>query len=103
MEDRLPVVHRTLKLPGKLWDSVKLQDEPARVTIDKALDAELYGLIDKLKALGFTNEKQDKLVRTPIDENIIARLNYGRRQTGIPAVMLLRICLNNYTTKCKSL
>ena len=96
MDDKLPTVHRTLRLPEKLWTAVKQQDKSARVTIDDALDAELFGLIDKLKALGFTNEKQDKLVRTPVDENIIARLNYGRRQTSIPAVMLLRICLQKF-------
>ena len=101
-EDRLPMFHRTIKLPSELWEQVKerakQENKNLRWTIDEALDAELLPLIESLRELGLKGEvKADKLVRVPLDENVIARMNHGRRQTGLPAVLLLRICLQRYT------
>ena len=100
-EDRLPMFHRTVKLPNELWDKVKergnLERKALRWIIDEALDSELLILIDSLRKLGFNGEiKADKLVRLPLDDNVIGRLNNGRRQTGLPAVLLLRICLERF-------
>ncbi len=64
------------------------------------MDAELASVIASLRELGFRGEaKADKLVRVPLDDNVIARMNFGRRQTGLPAVQLLRICLDLHVTK----
>lgn len=106
-EDRLPMFHRTIKLPNGLWEQVKEQGETEKKSlrwiIDEALDAELLSLIDTLRQLGLKGEvKANKLVRAPVDDNVIARLNYGRRQTGLPAVLLLRICLQKHTKKSSS-
>jgi hypothetical protein len=47
--------------------------------------------------LGFRGErKAHKLVRAPLDDNVIGRINHGRRQTGRPAVLLLKVCLERY-------
>jgi len=47
---------------------------------DDAVDAELMQLIDTLRGLGFQGErKADKLVRAPLDDNVIGRVDYGRR------------------------
>ena len=57
-------------------------------------------LIESLRKLGLKGEvKADKLVRVPLDDNVIGRLNYARRQTGLPAVLLLKICLQRYLVK----
>ena len=49
--------------------------------------------------MGFKGEdKPDKLVRAPLDDNVISRLKHARRQTGLPAVLLLRVCLDRYVT-----
>ena len=54
-------------------------------------------LVEVLRELGLRGEdKADKLVRVPLDDNVIGRMNYGRRQTGLPAVQLLRVCLERY-------
>jgi len=103
-EDRLPMFHRTIKLPNGLWDKVKErgeQDKKAlRWIVDDALDAELLPLVESLRQLGLKGEaKPNKLVRLPVDDNVIGRLNHGRRQTGLPAVLLLRICLQKYMVK----
>ena len=100
-EDRLPMFHRTIKLPNELWDKVKERGEQEkkalRWIVDEALDAELLLLVESLRRLGLKGEiKADKLVRVPLDDNVIGRLNYSRRQTGLPAVQLLRICLQMY-------
>jgi len=48
---------------------------------------------ERLRKLGFRGERRnDKLVRVTLDDNVIGRINHGRRQTGLPAV-LLRVCL----------
>ena len=63
------------------------------------MDAELLPLVESLRQLGLKGEvKADKLVRVPLDDNTIGRLNYGRRQTGLPAVLLLRIYLERYVS-----
>lgn len=103
-EDRLPMFHRTVKLPNELWDKVKerggQENKALRWVVDDALDAELLPLIDSLRQLGLKGEvKADKLVRVPLDDNVISRINHGRRQTGLPAVLLLRICLQKYVAK----
>lgn len=103
-EDRLPMFHRTVKLPNELWDKVKergkLEKKALRWVVDEALDAELLPLINSLRELGLNGEtKSNKLVRLPLDDNVIGRLNNGRRQTGLPAVLLLRICLYKYIDK----
>ena len=54
-------------------------------------------MIASLRAMGFKGEeKADKLVRAPLDDNVIGRLNHGRRQTGLPSVLLLRVCLDRH-------
>jgi len=103
-EDRLPMFHRTIKLPNELWDKVKergaREKKALRWIVDEALDAELQSLIESLRELGLKGEaKPNKLVRVPLDDNVIGRLNHSRRQTGLPAVLLLRICLQKYVNK----
>ena len=103
-EERLPVLYRTIKLPNGLWDKVKecgeQEKKALRWIVDEALDAELLPLVESLRQFGLKGEaKPNKLVRIPLDDNIIGRLNYGRRQTGLPAVLLLRICLQKYMAK----
>ena len=93
--------HRTIRVPAELWQAVKGRSERDRKAIrwvvDEALDTELMPLIETLRRLGFRGEtKANKLARIPLDDNILARINYGRRQTGLPAVSLLRICLEQY-------
>ena len=101
-EDRLPMFYRTIKLPDGLWDKVKergdREGKALRWIVDEALDAKLQSLVESLRQLGLKGEvKADKLVRVPLDDNVIGRLNHGRRQTGLPAVLLLRICLRKYS------
>lgn len=103
-EDRLPMFYRTIKLPDGLWDKVKgrgnQEKKALRWIVDEALDAELLPLVESLRQLGLKGEvKADKLVRVPLDDNVIGRFNHGRRQTGLPAVLLLRICLERYVTE----
>ena len=103
-EDRLPMFHRTIRLPAKLWQAVKARgardDKAIRWVIDDALDAELMPLIETLRKLGLRGDrKADKLVRAPLDDNVIGRINYGRRQTGLPAVLLLRVCLERHVAQ----
>ena len=100
-EDRLPMFHRTIKVPAGLWKDVKARSaekrKAIRWVIDDALVAELMPLIASLRQLGFKGErKADKLVRVPLDDNVIARMNFGRRQTGLPAVHLLKLCLQRH-------
>jgi len=100
-EDRLPMFYRTVKLPNGLWGRVKERGDgegkALRWIIDEALDAELLPLVESLRELGLKGEiEADKLVRVPLDDNVIGRLNLGRRQTGLPAVLLLRICLEKH-------
>ena len=101
-EERLPMFHRTIRLPAGLWRAVKgrgnREGKSIRWVIDDALDAELMPLIQSLRTLGLQGEKRaDRLVRAPLDDNVIGRMNHGRRQTGLPAVLLLRICLERHT------
>ncbi|MFX1487304.1 MAG: hypothetical protein ACFFBS_09470, partial [Promethearchaeota archaeon] len=103
-EDRLPMFYRTMKLPNGLWDKVKergdREGKALRWVVDEALDAELLPLVESLRKLGLKGEiEADKLVRVPLDENVIGRLNHGRRQTGLPGVLLLRVCLQGYVTE----
>jgi len=96
--------HRTIRIPAELWKAVKARSEregkAIRWIVDDALDSELMPLVEVLRELGFRGEdKADKLVRVPLDDNVIGRMNYGRRQTGLPAVQLLRVCLERYAGK----
>ena len=102
-EDRLPMFQRTIKVPAGLWQGVKARSaqerKAIRWVIDDALDAELMSLIASLRRLGLKGEqKADKPVRVPVDDNVIARINFGRRQTGLPAVQLLKLCLQRHVT-----
>ena len=97
----LPAIHRTIRMPESLWGTVKERSQregkAVRWVIDDVLDAELGYLIDALQKAGLDGqEEKDKLVRMPLDDNVIARLNYGRRQTGLPAVEILRLCLRRH-------
>ena len=105
-EERLPMFHRNLRVPVEVWQAVKARSaregKAIRWVIDDALDAELGPLIDALRQLGFQGEKKvDKLVRAPIDDNVAARIKLGRRQTGLPAVLLLRICMERHAARNK--
>ena len=102
--ERLPMFHRTIRLPADLWKAVKHRSDSdgkaIRWVVDDALDAELMPLIDELRRLGLRGEiEPDKLVRVPLDDNVIGRINFGRRQTGLPAVLLLRLCLQQYVAE----
>ena len=93
--------HRTIRLPVGLWKGVKARSaekhKAIRWVIDDALDDELMPLIASLRRLGFTGERRaGKLARVPLDDNVIARMNFGRRQTGLPAVQLLKLCLQRH-------
>ena len=35
-------------------------------------------------------------MQAPLDDNVIGRINHGRRQTGPPVVLLLKVCLERY-------
>jgi len=94
----LPVVHRTFQLPANVWDRVrdrgKREGKSMRWVIADAVDAELFPLMDTLRELGLNAQRRrNKLVRYPVDENIIARLKHAKRVTGVPAVELLILCL----------
>jgi len=100
-EERLPTVHRTIRLPAELWRAVKRrskQDKKAlRRLVDETLDAELLPLVDALRDVGLRpGTGPSKLVRMPLDDNIVGRLNHASRETGLPAVLLLRICLRRF-------
>jgi len=99
--ERLPMFHRTIRVPASLWRAVKRRSaddgKAIRWVVDDALDAELPGLIDKLRKLGLRAEiADDKLVRLPMDDNVRGRILFGRRQTGLPAVLLLKLCLTRH-------
>jgi hypothetical protein len=97
----LPTFYRTIRLPAPLWKAVKgrsqRQGRAIRRVIADALDGQLSQLIQRLRRLGLQGEvTPDKLVRMPLDDNAVGRINYGRRQTGLPAVLLLRLCLQRH-------
>ncbi len=54
--ERLPMFHRTIRVPASLWQAVKRKSaddgQAIRWVVDQALDAELIGLIDELRQLG---------------------------------------------------
>lgn len=96
--ERLPMFHRTIRVPAELWAAVKYRSadegKAIRWVVDDALDADLPNLIAELRKLGLRGEvADDKLVRLPMDDNVRARILFGRRQTGLPAVLLLKLCL----------
>ena len=100
-DERLPMFHRTIRLPADLWGAVKARGardgKSIRWVVDDALDAELMPLVQSLQELGLCGEAgPGKLVRVPLDDNVIGRINFGRRQTGLPAVWLLRLCLQRH-------
>lgn len=105
-EERLPMFHRTVRVPADLWLAVKARGQrerkPLRFVVDDALDRELFPMVERLRRLGLRGErKADKLVRVPLDDNVIGRLNWSRRQTGLPAVTLLRLCLERHANRPK--
>ena len=99
---KLPTLHRTIKLPNQLWQDLKTigirENKSIRSIIHEALDGQLGGMIGVLRELGFCGDEQenDKLVRAPLDDNIVGKINYARRQTGLPAVEILRLCLARF-------
>jgi hypothetical protein len=102
--ERLPCFHRTIRLPGSLWRAVRrrgLRDGKAiRWVVEEALDAELAELVEQLRRLGLRGElADDRLVRLPMDDNVRGRILCGRRQTGLPAVLLLKLCLMRHCGK----
>ena len=102
--ERLPMFHRTIRVPASLWEAVKRKSasdgKAIRWVVDDALDAELVDLIAELRKLGLRGEiVDDKLVRLPMDDNVRARILFGRRQTGLPAVLLLKLCLMKHCGK----
>ena len=91
-------------ISGGLWKVVKRRSErdgkAIRWVVDDALDAELMPLIETLRQLGLRGEvANDKLVRLPMDDNVRGRILFGRRQTGLPAVLLLKLCLMRHVAK----
>lgn len=94
--------HRTVKLPPNLWAAVRSEGKrrgaSARRVIADALDAELSSLTTELQSLGLDggHDRPQKAVRLQVDDNLIGRLNCGRRRTGIPAVQLLMLCLQRH-------
>jgi len=102
--DKLPTLHRTIRLPNQLWQDLKIlgirENKSVRNIIHDALDTQLGGMVGVLKELGFHGDEQenDKLVRAPLDDNIVGKINYARRQTGLPAVEILRLCLARFLT-----
>jgi hypothetical protein len=98
---RLPVFHRTIKMDASLWQAIKAHSKrsgkPIRQLVDEALDAELPKLIAALNRLGLNGERPaGKLVRLPMDDNVVGRINSGRRGTGVPATRLLLMCLKRH-------
>ena len=99
--DALPTLHRTIKLPSQLWQDLKIlgirQGKSVREAIHAALDSQLNGMVGVLRELGFdARAANDKLVRAPLDDNILGKINLARRQTGLPAVEILRLCLARF-------
>ena len=80
-------------LKGETINAKQASDLRAQIGVNNSYFTKRQITSTKRKA----KRKADKLARVPLDENVIARLNYGRRQTGLPGVLLLRICLQNYT------
>ena len=103
-DDRLPTFHRTIRLPGPLWAAVKAlagrEGRAVREVVHAALDAELLPLVEALRGLGLDGGRvADKLVRLPMDDNVVGRINHGRRRTEVAAVELLTICLLRHVTE----
>ncbi len=102
--ERLPVFYRTIKMDAALWQSVKsaakTTGKPIRQVVDEALEEEMPRIIASLNAIGMTGgTSRAKLVRLPVDDNVIGRMNCGRRATGIAAFQLLASCLQ---LRCRS-
>jgi hypothetical protein len=108
-DDELPQFHRTIRMPASLWQGVKERATQEGKTLHElvhdALDSELRPLVEALRAIGLVGEdgeQADKLVRVPMDENVVARINLGRRQTGVAAVELLLLCLTRHAQAAAS-
>jgi hypothetical protein len=100
----LPIVHRTFELPADVWDKIRKrgrrEGKSMRWVISDAVEAELFPLMDSLRALGLDAQRpRNKLVRSPVDGNIIARLKHVKGVTGVPAVELLILCLQKHATR----
>jgi hypothetical protein len=103
-DESLPTLHRTIRLPAGLWRGIKArgsrEGKAVRIVVREALATQLTPLVGKLRNLGLRGEvKADKLVRVPLDDNAIGLLNFGRRQTGLPAVQMLLLCLARHTAR----
>lgn len=104
--DSLPVFYRTASIPPDLWEMIKIRGQETETNVNDvihaAIDAEFTGLIEKLKELGFNEiTSRGKLVRIPFDENILGWINYGRRETGLPSILLLKLCLHQFVRNRK--
>jgi len=103
-KDRLPMFHRTIKLPNGLWDKVKergdREKKALRWIVDEALDTELLPLVGSLRQLGLKGEvKADKLVRVPLDDNVVARLNYDRWHVQYRLKLIHQVLRNKLQTE----
>ena len=99
--DALPTIQGTIRLPNQLWKELKIagikRNASVREMIHDALDSQLGGMVGVLQELGFGGgAENNKLVRAPLDDNIIGQINLARRQTGLPAVEILRLCLARF-------
>jgi hypothetical protein len=103
-EDDLPQFHRTVRMPATLWQGVKARAAEEGKTLHEvlhdALDGELGELVEALRGIGLVGEDTvpaNKLVRVPLDDNLVGRINHARRRTGLPAVQLMLLCLGRHT------
>src|SRR6478609_3123488 len=102
----LPLMHRTIRLPSAVWRAARKrgtkEGKSMRLVISDAVDRELMPLMDALRDLGLDGEQlRDKLVRSPVDENVLARLNHARRVTGMSAVHLLILRLDRHAKRTR--
>lgn len=103
--DRLPTVFRVIALPGEVWEGVKAKGsaeggKSTRNVIAEALDSQLPAVVEELRSAGLHGEvRSNKRVRASLDENIIARIKWGSQQTGLPAVEILRLCVQRHVGK----
>jgi len=67
--ERLPLFHRTIRVPVSLWKAVKRRSardgKAIRWVVDDALDAELIPLIEQLRKLGLRGDAEGQVQRRP--------------------------------------
>ena len=92
---------RTIKVPPATWEAAKARagkmGVPLRQFIEEAMHAELAGLIEALRKLGVRAECQpNKVVRVPISDAVLDLARHGREQTGLPAILMLALCMARF-------